>query len=104
MAVKGDRGGDRAEGGWTTVVNSPPDITCCRSECCRLAMSSPQKVFDRHPTLIGAQIINYHVTPDEIWLVLIGIFGNTTNPSSIQGQRFYASVLSRPRCQSTYLG
>jgi clathrin heavy chain len=46
--------------------------------------SPPQKVFDRHPTLSGAQIINYRVTPDEKWLVLIGISGNTTNPSAFK--------------------
>jgi clathrin heavy chain len=44
----------------------------------------PQKVFDRHATLTGAQIINYRVTPDEKWLVLIGITGNTTNPSAFK--------------------
>jgi len=27
--------------------------------------TSPQKIFDRHPTHAGAQIINYRVTPDE---------------------------------------
>ncbi|KAL4062457.1 hypothetical protein V8B97DRAFT_1869752 [Scleroderma yunnanense] len=46
--------------------------------------SPPQKVFDRHPTLTGAQIINYRATPDEKWLVLIGITGNTTNPSAFK--------------------
>ncbi|KAH7905761.1 peptide-In-groove interactions link target proteins To the B-propeller of clathrin, partial [Hygrophoropsis aurantiaca] len=46
--------------------------------------SPPQKVCDRHPTLSGAQIINYRVTPDEKWLVLIGIAGNTTNPSAFK--------------------
>jgi clathrin heavy chain len=46
--------------------------------------SSPQKVFDRHPTLTGAQIINYRVTPDEKWLVLVGIAGNTSNPSAFK--------------------
>jgi len=46
--------------------------------------SPPQKVFDRHPTLAGAQIINYRVTPDEKWLVLIGIAGNATNPSAFK--------------------
>jgi len=44
----------------------------------------PKKVFDRHATLAGAQIINYRVTPDEKWLVLIGISGNTTNPSAFK--------------------
>lgn len=46
--------------------------------------SPPQKIFDRHPTLSGAQIINYRVTPDEKWLVLIGISGNSTNPSAFK--------------------
>jgi clathrin heavy chain len=43
-----------------------------------------QKVFEHHPTLAGAQIINYCVTPDEEWLVLIGISGNTTNPPAFR--------------------
>lgn len=43
--------------------------------------SPPQKIFDRHATLTGAQIINYRATPDEKWLVLVGISGNTTNPA-----------------------
>ncbi|KAJ7453943.1 hypothetical protein B0H11DRAFT_264777 [Mycena galericulata] len=46
--------------------------------------SPPQKIFDRHPTLSGAQIINYRITPDEKWLVLVGISGNTTNPSAFK--------------------
>jgi len=46
--------------------------------------SPPQKIFDRHPTLSGAQIINYRATPDEKWLVLIGISGNATNPSAFK--------------------
>ena len=41
------------------------------------ATSPPQKVFDRHASLAGAQIINYRATPDEKWLVLVGISGNT---------------------------
>jgi clathrin heavy chain len=41
-------------------------------------------VFDRHPTLAGAQIINYRVNADEKWLVLIGLAGNTTNPSAFK--------------------
>ena len=39
--------------------------------------SPPQKVFDRHVSLAGAQIINYRVTPDEKWLVVVGISGNS---------------------------
>jgi len=46
--------------------------------------SAPQKIFDRHPTLAGAQIINYRITDDEKWLVLIGISGNSTNPSAFK--------------------
>ncbi|OJA13783.1 hypothetical protein AZE42_12645, partial [Rhizopogon vesiculosus] len=46
--------------------------------------SPPQKVFDRHPTLADAQIINYRVTADERWLVLVGIALNTTNPSAFK--------------------
>jgi clathrin heavy chain len=34
--------------------------------------------------LTGAQIINYRITPDEKWFVLIGISGNTTNPSAFK--------------------
>lgn len=46
--------------------------------------TSPQKIFDRHPTLVGAQIINYRASGDEKWLVLVGIAGNTTNPSAFK--------------------
>jgi clathrin heavy chain len=46
--------------------------------------SPPQKVFDRHASLAGAQIINYRATPDEKWLVLVGIAGNTNNPSAFK--------------------
>ena len=35
--------------------------------------SEPAKVFDRHPTLGDTQIINYKTSPDEKWMVLIGI-------------------------------
>ncbi|KAI0080182.1 clathrin heavy chain 1 [Panus rudis PR-1116 ss-1] len=44
----------------------------------------PQKIFDRHPTLMGAQIINYRASSDEKWLVLVGISGNTTNPAAFK--------------------
>ena len=46
--------------------------------------SPPHKVSDRHPTLVGAQIINYRASADEKWLVLVGISGNTTNPSAFK--------------------
>lgn len=35
--------------------------------------SSPQKVFDRHSSLSGSQIINYRVNSDKKWMVLVGI-------------------------------
>ncbi|ELU43586.1 clathrin heavy chain 1 [Rhizoctonia solani AG-1 IA] len=41
------------------------------------ATSPPQKVFDRHASLSGAQIINYRASGDGKWLVLVGIMGNT---------------------------
>ncbi|UZJ52670.1 hypothetical protein CBS101457_001990 [Exobasidium rhododendri] len=40
--------------------------------------AGPTKVFDRHASLAGSQIINYRVSPDEKWLVLVGISGNTS--------------------------
>ena len=46
--------------------------------------SPPTKIFDRHATLAGAQIINYRVSGDGKWMVLIGIAGNTTNPSAFK--------------------
>eukprot|EP01137_Pigoraptor_chileana_P023618 Opistho-2@90189 len=35
--------------------------------------AEPRKVFDRHPSLTGCQIINYRVDAAEQWLLLIGI-------------------------------
>lgn len=48
------------------------------------ATSPPQKIFDRHANLAGAQIINYRTTSDDKWLVLVGISGNTTNPAAFK--------------------
>lgn len=48
------------------------------------ATAPPQKVFDRHASLLGAQIINYRTTPDEKWLVLVGISGNPSSPSAFK--------------------
>ncbi|KAG2142781.1 uncharacterized protein EDB93DRAFT_1252251 [Suillus bovinus] len=48
--------------------------------------SPPQKVFDQHATLADAQLINYCVTPDKKWLVLIGITGKTMNFSAFKGR------------------
>ncbi|SAM07401.1 hypothetical protein [Absidia glauca] len=38
--------------------------------------SGPQKVFDRHTNLNDTQIINYRVSSDDKWMVLIGISGH----------------------------
>ncbi|RSH92447.1 hypothetical protein EHS25_008863 [Saitozyma podzolica] len=38
--------------------------------------AAPQKVFDRHASLAGNQIINYRVSPDGQWLVVVGISSN----------------------------
>ncbi|KAF9165116.1 hypothetical protein BGX20_000714 [Mortierella sp. AD010] len=35
--------------------------------------SQPVKVFDRHASLSGNQIINYRINSDEKWMVLVGI-------------------------------
>ncbi|KAI3653844.1 hypothetical protein MP228_001791 [Amoeboaphelidium protococcarum] len=35
--------------------------------------SGPVKMFDRHPSLSGCQIINYRVNSDEKWLLVTGI-------------------------------
>ena len=35
--------------------------------------SQPQKMFDRHSSLAGCQIINYRTDADQQWLLLIGI-------------------------------
>ncbi|KAF6755991.1 hypothetical protein DFP72DRAFT_847225 [Ephemerocybe angulata] len=46
--------------------------------------SAPQKILDHHPTLSGAQRVNYRVADDDKWLVLIGISGNSTNPTAFK--------------------
>lgn len=42
--------------------------------------SSPQKIFDRDASLSSSQIIDYRMTPDAKWSVLIGIAYNGNNP------------------------
>jgi clathrin heavy chain len=58
----------------------------------------PTKIFDRHTTLADAQIINYRVSADEKWLVLVGIPRNTTNPAAFN-QGLYCMLLSSPECR-----
>ena len=41
--------------------------------CCALGDSQPQKMFDRHSSLAGCQIINYRTDAAQKWLLLIGI-------------------------------
>ncbi|KAI0285915.1 clathrin heavy chain 1 [Russula aff. rugulosa BPL654] len=47
-------------------------------------VTESSKVFDRHATLAGSQIINYRTSADEKWMVLIGISGNTANPNAFK--------------------
>ncbi|KAI9753757.1 MAG: hypothetical protein M1815_006023 [Lichina confinis] len=61
------------------------------------AQSAPVKVFDRHPSLQGCQIINYRVSDDEKWMVVVGI-------SSQQGRVVGAMQLySRERGVSQHI-
>ncbi len=41
--------------------------------CLLLGDSQPQKMFDRHSSLAGCQIINYRTDANHTWLLLIGI-------------------------------
>ena len=44
----------------------PPHLPCTGD-------SQPQKMFDRHSSLAGCQIINYRTDKNSTWLLLIGI-------------------------------
>ena len=46
--------------------------------------SPPQKVFDRHASLADTQIINYRVSDDGKWMVLIGISSNTVDANAFR--------------------
>ena len=35
--------------------------------------SNPRKIMDRHPNLAQCQIINYSVSPDQKWCMIVGI-------------------------------
>ena len=43
------------------------------SDCCSAGDSQPEKVFDRHSSLAGCQIINYRADASLKWLLLVGI-------------------------------
>lgn len=44
--------------------------------------SQPTKVFDRHASLAGCQIINYRTDQQQKWLLLIGISAQVTTSHS----------------------
>ncbi|KAJ7938168.1 hypothetical protein B0H13DRAFT_1587912, partial [Mycena leptocephala] len=46
--------------------------------------SPPLKIFDRHPTLGCAEIVDYRATADEKWLVLVGISEMKPNPAAFK--------------------
>jgi len=52
--------------------------------------SEPVKVFDRHPTLNDTQIINYKTSPDEKWMVLIGIKSEAGTNRIIGAMQLYS--------------
>lgn len=43
--------------------------------------SQPTKVFDRHASLVGCQIINYRTDQQQKWLLLIGISAQVSHAS-----------------------
>jgi len=49
--------------------------------------SAPVKIFDRHATLNDTQIINYKTSPDEKWMVLIGIKSEVSTPRTRHAPR-----------------
>ena len=56
--------------------------------------SAPQKVFDRHASLTGSQIINYRVNSDEKWMLLVGI------SAQVRRARFLLfTVIARTCCR-----
>ncbi|GBG80598.1 hypothetical protein CBR_g31057 [Chara braunii] len=55
--------------------------------------SEPVKVFERHASLNGNQIINYRIDPTEKWCVLIGIApGSPERPQLVKGNLQLYSV------------
>jgi hypothetical protein len=51
--------------------------------------SIPQKMFDRHSSLNGCQIINYRTDPKQTWLLLIGISAQVfiVNPFPVSNEK-----------------
>jgi clathrin heavy chain len=56
--------------------------------------TSPRKIFDCHPTLAGAQIINYRVTSDEKMACSHRYIWKFHRPICIQNQGLYATLQS----------
>lgn len=60
--------------------------------------STPVKMFDRHSSLNGCQIINYRTDPKQAWLLLVGKQKNKmqlcTNISRVIYKRFVISLSS----------
>lgn len=48
--------------------------------------SQPAKVFDRHASLAGCQIINYRTDQQQKWLLLIGISAQVGKDASVRKQ------------------
>lgn len=59
--------------------------------------SGPSKIFDRHASLAGTQIINYRASADEKWLVLVGISGNTSGAPNAFKVKGNMQLYSRDR-------
>ncbi len=59
--------------------------------------AAPAKVFDRHVSLQGTQIINYRASADEKWLVLVGISGNTSGAPNAFRVKGSMQLYSRDR-------
>jgi hypothetical protein len=59
--------------GITRVFHAFPPLAHLISQFYSTGDSQPQKVFDRHSSLTGCQIINYRTDRDQKWLLLIGI-------------------------------
>ncbi|KAJ1034690.1 hypothetical protein NDA13_000947 [Ustilago tritici] len=59
--------------------------------------AAPAKVFDRHVSLQGTQIINYRASRDEKWLVLVGISGNASGAPNAFRVKGSMQLYSRER-------
>lgn len=49
--------------------------------------SLPQKMFDRHASLAGCQIINYRTDENQKWLLLIGISAQVRKAMECRGYK-----------------